>query len=125
MLDRSDVMLQEFCSELALDGELSFIFFGRQFSHLVRKIPSEGDYRTQKEYAATFLAEVPNESILAQASAALEFVKGDLLYARVDGVVLDEVFTIVEIELIEPWLMLEHDKLAPQRFADSILERLP
>ncbi|HET8775092.1 MAG TPA: hypothetical protein VFP80_14925, partial [Thermoanaerobaculia bacterium] len=42
-----DVLVQPFVPEIVTDGELSFVFLGRRFSHAVRKRAASGDFRVQ------------------------------------------------------------------------------
>ena len=43
-------MLQPFLPAIADQGELSFVFVDKAFSHAVRKLPARGDYRIQSLY---------------------------------------------------------------------------
>ena len=43
---------------------------------------------------------------------------------RVDAVVIDDKLALMELEMIEPYLFLDVDPLAPERFAQAILARL-
>jgi hypothetical protein len=42
------------------------------------------------------------------------------LYARVDGVVIDGIFTLMELELIEPMLFLGQDAEAARKLARAV-----
>jgi hypothetical protein len=64
----------------------------------------------------------PPPSLVAQARNILEKVDSKLLYARVDGVLRDDDFYLMELELIEPFLFLKYDAGAPERFA-RVVER--
>ena len=47
------------------------------------------------------------------------------LYVRVDGLVRDEQFLLMELECLEPELFFQHTGYeAPERFADAILQRV-
>ena len=48
----------------------------------------------------------------------------ELLYARVDGIMVDNKFKLMELELIEPSLSLKSDKFAPIYLRDAILDKL-
>ena len=56
-----------------------------------------------------------------QAAAALAAAPGRTAYARVDGIVRDGVFVLMELELIEPVLYLARHPDAPARLAAAIL----
>ena len=49
LLSVGNVLIQPFMKEI-YDGEISFIFFDKQFSHAVRKIPKKNDFRSQSDF---------------------------------------------------------------------------
>ena len=134
LLADSGAMIQPLMREVTLDGEWSFLFFRRggrlAFSHAVRKRPAAGDFRVQSEAGGTSQAETPPPELLAQVegliAAAARVAPGELLYARMDGVVSrgDEApagtFLLMELELIEPYLFLGISPGAAERFAEAI-----
>lgn len=119
MLD-SDVLVQGFLPEVIREGEFSLIFFDKRFSHCVQKKPRQGDFRTQPEFGGRGALITPVPRLIAQAQAVLDLVPRPLLYARVDGVVRDGVLLLMELELIEPDLLLSYAPAAPQAFASAI-----
>ena len=121
MLTGSAVLIQPFLPEIQTRGEWSFLYFGGVFSHAVLKRPGEGDFRVQQELGGSAVPETPDPGLLAQARAVIERIPGPWLYARVDGIELEEGFTLMELELIEPWLFLACHPEAPGRFADAVL----
>ena len=104
-----DLMLQTFIPEITNPGEYSLIFFRNEFSHAVLKTPAVGDYRVQSKYGGLYQGvEVPS-GIVEQARFVLDqisFAEAPL-YARVDGILRDGKFMLMELELIEPYLFLE------------------
>lgn len=92
-------------------GEWSLLFFDGRFSHAVLKRPAPGDFRSQDEFGGTAERSEPPPGVVGQAQAVLEAIAGPCLYARVDGLLVDGVFTLMELELIEPSLFLG---LAPE-----------
>jgi glutathione synthase/RimK-type ligase-like ATP-grasp enzyme len=119
----SSVMVQEFMPEVASEGEWSLIFFGGRFSHAVKKYPAKGDFRVQEALGgrAEFQPDPPR-NIVGQGRAALEAIERRLLYARVDGIVRDGSFIVMELELLEPTLYFELDPGAGRRFSLQIAE---
>jgi hypothetical protein len=104
-LPEGPAMVQPFMPSIKTEGEYSFLFFDRQFSHAVVKRAAPTDYRIQSSYGGTDVAYVPTPAELACASAAIACVKGDLLTARVDMVRgPDGTLLLIELELIEPYL---------------------
>ena len=124
ILKNSGALIQEFRNEIVETGEWSLIFFEREFSHAVLKHPRTGDFRVQEELGGIISAEIPSESLINQAQKVLNSVNGPLLYARVDGIVADEEFLLMELELIEPSLFMEFSTGAANRFAQSIITLL-
>jgi hypothetical protein len=113
------VMLQKFMDSITSEGEWSVIFFAGTFSHGVLKKPKPGDFRVQNDFAGTAHLTEPREHVLSSATRAVEAV-APTLYARVDGVVEDGQFRLMELELIEPALFLADHPQAPGRFAHAI-----
>jgi len=120
-----DVMVQPFMEPLAREGEWSFVFLGGEFSHAVLKRAAAGDFRVQSNFGGTVAGRNPPDEWVQQARAVLEPVQGPWLYARVDGCIVDGRFVLVELEMLEPDLFLNHEPKAPARFADSLLRLLP
>ena len=46
-----DAMIQPFISEIEREGEWSLMFIDGEFSHAVRKRPTAGDFRVQRNVA--------------------------------------------------------------------------
>jgi len=121
LLDTGSYMIQEYMEEIATDGEYSLIFFGQQYSHAVKKSAKEGDFRVQEQYGGHSLPTRPDPSIIRQATAILDKTipfdtSPRLLYARVDGVMHKGIFTLMELELVEPSLFFNDNPLAIQQF---------
>jgi len=123
-----DYLVQPFVPEIVSDGEWSLLYFGGEFSHAVIKRPATGDYRVQTEYGGSVEPILPSAATLASAGQALAVVAalghGDQGYVRVDGVICDNRFLIMELEMIEPFLHLDGRPQAAERFAQQLAERL-
>ncbi len=119
-----DFLIQEFMPAVETTGELSMIFYNHRYSHSVLKRPQPGDFRVQKEYGGGVVICQPDKHIIQTAESILTHFGDDLRYARVDGIVVDNEFVLMELELIEPDLFLETSMGAPQQFVDSLLSRL-
>lgn len=118
-----DFLVQPFVPEITRDGELSLIFFNKEFSHAALKRPAEGDFRVQAEHGGYEVRFEPDEETIRQAAGVLDGAEVDTLYARVDGFMKGGTFHLMELELIEPDLFLELDPLARERFAASLAAR--
>lgn len=105
-------------------GEYSIIFFDGCFSHAVLKKPAKGDFRTQPELGSKVsVVEVAN-SLIAEAAAVLHALPERPAYARIDGIVQDGRFVLMEAELIEPELFFGLHPRGARTFADSLLALL-
>jgi glutathione synthase/RimK-type ligase-like ATP-grasp enzyme len=117
------MILQPLIQEIATTGEFSLMLFDGIYSHAVVKRPKAGDFRVQ-EYlgGVTLPCKAPPSGAIELARAALKAAPAHASYARVDIVADDEgVLRIMELELVEPSLFLDH---APDRgasFARAIL----
>jgi glutathione synthase/RimK-type ligase-like ATP-grasp enzyme len=125
MLEKGDVIVQKFMHEIIDEGELSLIFFNKQFSHAISKKPKEGDFRVQLKFGGTAEPIVPDKKIIQQAAELLNSINESLLYARVDGVIAaDDKFYLMELELIEPRLSVSGDVSACEKFYEAFLQLL-
>lgn len=103
-------MVQPYLPLIETEGELSLLYFGGVFSHAIRKRPQRGDFRVQPEYDGIITAHEPLPDELQAAEAILATVEEPLLYARIDLVRgLDAAPVLMELELVEPDLYVEHD----------------
>jgi glutathione synthase/RimK-type ligase-like ATP-grasp enzyme len=115
-----DLMVQPFFEELAAQGEWSLVFFSGQYSHAVRKVAAEGEFKAQHEHGGRVMAEQPRGKLVRAAEATVAQLPHGWLYARVDGFERGGEFVVTEVELIEPSLFLAHHPSAPRRFAAAI-----
>lgn len=120
----SETLVQPFMEEIASGGEWSLVFFAGEYSHSVIKHPAAGDFRVQHQHGGQYQSGNPSSEWIAQARNILSKVDSPLLYARVDGVVRDGRFLLMELEINEPFLFLGLSPQAPSRFAQAILEML-
>lgn len=130
ILADSHALVQPFLPEIASAGEWSFLYFGGTFSHSVLKQAKAGDYRVQMTHGGRHTLTTAPDELRAQADEVLRLCRGlpggeqAWLYARVDGVSLGGRFVVVEVELIEPYLFLDEDPPAADRFAAALQRML-
>lgn len=118
------VLVQPFLPEILTGGELSLLYFDGIFSHAVCKRPRAGDYRVQFQYGGTNENVEVSDDLVAQARVCIANAPALPVYARVDGVVKDGRFLLMELEVFEPLMFLERHPDAPGRFARAIQGRL-
>lgn len=119
-----EMMLQPYLNSVETQGETSGMFFASNYSHGVRKIPVNGDYRVQDTFGATDVPYDLNAAEMALSKACLYFLAekfGTIVYARFDFLQdADGSVYLNEAELFEPSLFFNHDPLAAARLAQSI-----
>jgi len=121
-------MVQPFFEEV-LSGELSVLVFGGELSHVVQKTPKAGDFRVQSDFGGVTTEVRVDDAVLQTALDVLDCLPhttcgirvDDLAYARIDGLVVDGVFQLMELELIEPERFLDVVDGAAQKQADALL----
>jgi len=107
------MLIQPFMPSIAASGEYSLILFAGEYSHAILKRPKPGDFRVQPHLGGSEAPCRPPPDGIALARAALAAAPAPATYARVD-MIEDEQgdLRIMELELIEPALWLNH---APDR----------
>ncbi|MFI8951841.1 RimK family alpha-L-glutamate ligase [Streptomyces sp. NPDC053750] len=114
-------LVQEFVPSVRATGEYSAIQIGGRLSHVVRKVPAEGEFRVQHHYGGTVLTETVRpwmEDFVAKVGSALP---GAPRYARIDFVLGDgNVPLLMEAEVVEPDLFLRYGDGAYDAFASVL-----
>ena len=105
LLKEQDYMVQPFVEEIK-NGEWSFLFFNGKYSHCSLKTPKQGDFRVQHYHGGSISYPTPEPLHIEQAGTYLKSLPEPTLYARVDGVLINNSFYLMELELIEPYLFL-------------------
>lgn len=114
------LMVQPFYSEIETEGEWSLIYIAGAFSHAVLKTPQKGQFLIHEEYGGSNQSVQVSKEILDQVSTVIDRIPQPWLYARVDGVISQGQFLVMELELAEPSLYLGYDPLAPQKFVTAV-----
>lgn len=125
-----DMLVQEFDTGIR-HGELSLVFFEGYYSHAFRGVPAPDDFRAHPHYDGKLESAAPDDAVVSQARTIVEAAANEcgvdpdeLAYARVDGIDRDGAFTLLELELVEPFLLLEEDERRAERFADAIVRQV-
>ena len=115
------MMVQPFLPSVASEGEYSIMLFGGRFSHSIVKRPKAGDYRVQPHLGGSEERCEPPEGAIELAHAALAAAPANAVYARVD-MVRDAAgaLAVIELELIEPALWLQHAPDGGESFASAV-----
>ncbi|MEC4015416.1 ATP-grasp domain-containing protein [Streptomyces sp. H27-D2] len=124
----STAMVQPYLSRIA-EGERALVFLGGVFSHAIRKGPVLTDVGVVDNDRVAHPDQVPHQPSAAElelAAAALAAVPGQdtLLYARIDIALGDDGSPLVmELELVEPNLFMDHSPTGLRRFTDLVHAR--
>ena len=118
------MMIQPFLQSVMAEGEYSLIYFDGAFSHSIVKRARPGDYRVQPHLGGTEVPCDPPAGSRRLAEAALAAAPEQPAYARVDLIRLDDgALAVIELELIEPSLWLEHAPDRGESFAAAVRAR--
>jgi glutathione synthase/RimK-type ligase-like ATP-grasp enzyme len=118
---RQPTIIQPLIEEIAITGEFSLMLFDGEFSHAVVKRPAKGDFRVQPHLGGVTLPCPAPAGAVELAQAALKAAPAAATYARVDIIPDGQgVLRIMELELIEPALFLDHAPGAGAAFAQAI-----
>lgn len=123
-------LLQALIPEIATAGETSLVYFDGAFSHAVVKRPKAGDIRIQEQHGGRTEAVVAPASAIAAGARILSLLPNAATYARVDVVLretapgVDPALWLMEVEVLEPSLYLDHAPPASARAFAAALRRL-
>lgn len=120
ILVERDLLIQRYQPQIESEGEWSLIFIDGQYSHAVLKRPPVGEFRAQEHLGASFDQVQPADSLVTAAEKALKLCGKEWAYARVDGVVDEGQFLLMELELLEPTLFFADNPKATKRLAKRI-----
>lgn len=123
LLKTASYLVQPFMPEISR-GEWSFVFFNQQYSHGVLKIPKEGDFRVQFHHGGNTDYRPAERRHIDMANEYVQSFAKNTLYARVDGIIKNGIFYLMELELIEPYLFLNANKKAFENYHQALLKLL-
>lgn len=124
LLAIEDFMVQPFVNQIVEEGEYSYLYFNGKFSHAVLKSAKDGDFRVQHFFGGEISKVLPKQEELDYLQRLVNAFAKNCLYARVDGVWIEGVFYLMELELIEPYLFLFMDEKAIPNYREAIKEKL-
>lgn len=122
-------VIQPFLDSVINEGEYSLFYFNGEYSHTIRKVPKSGDFRVQEEHGGELITVIPDERQLSAAAKVLAALPEKSLYARVDLIrnpraQKEDIWQLMEVELIEPSLYFNMDEASPKRFVQATLNYL-
>ena len=119
-------MIQPLAEAVLTEGEFSLIYIDGTFSHAVRKVPREGDFRVQDTHGGETVPAKAGPALRALGEEVMAILPDAPLYARADFVHANDSddWWLMELELVEPSLYLEQGPGAAGRFARAIAARI-
>jgi glutathione synthase/RimK-type ligase-like ATP-grasp enzyme len=121
---KEDLIFQEFLSNITTRGEISLIFIGENYTHAVKKIAKEGDFRVQDDHGGSVEVYNANKEEILFAQNCLAKCPILPVYSRVDIIYDNEnEISLGEIELIEPELWFRNNKTAARMLANEISKK--
>ncbi|MGK0201241.1 MAG: glutathione synthase/RimK-type ligase-like ATP-grasp enzyme [Planctomycetota bacterium] len=114
-------LVQPLIPEIRTLGETSCTFFAGEFSHAVVKRPGTDSILVQAEHGGRTEPASLTPEQLATARSMLDLLPEPAVFARVDMVLIESAPLLMEIEVIEPELFVQHDATAADRFASVLL----
>jgi len=124
VLARGPALVQRFAPEISATGEHSLMFIDGAYSHAAIKRPAPNDFRVQVTHGGSDEPFSAPEWMIEQAARALSAAPRPTLYARVDGLVRDGRFVLMELELTEPNLYFEFAPSSVERMAAALARDL-
>jgi glutathione synthase/RimK-type ligase-like ATP-grasp enzyme len=116
------MIIQPLIGAISRTGEYSLMLFNGEYSHAVVKRPKSGDFRVQEALGGVTLPSAAPPGAVELAQLALAAAPKKPTYVRVDIIPDNEgVLRIMELELIEPALFLDHAPDGGAAFARAVL----
>ncbi len=123
---QKEALLQAFEPKITSLGETLLIFIAGEFSHAIRRVLPKGEWKSNSQYGSSLKISTVNPKIIEQAHLILQYVSQKFsstmpLYVRIDGIIAEgDLFSLMEVELIEPNLGFQLAPSGALSFAKSV-----
>ncbi len=125
LIDKEDMLFQEYQENITEKGEIAFIVFNGKFSHAILKKSKKGEFKVQDYFGGTVHNYTPTNEEIIFAEKVVSVCEPKPLYARVDVMQDKNNKPIIgEIELIEPELWFRLHPEAADLLAEAIFQKL-
>lgn len=121
LLEAEDVLVQPFVPAIVTEGEVSVVAVAGTPTHAVRKRPKAGDWRVQINFGGSDERIGLDDGLAAAARRVLAALDDVPSYARVDLVRYEGELRLIELELIEPDLFLDHAPEGAEALAEVLV----
>lgn len=116
-----DVLIQPYLISVESLGEYSMVCFASGYSFCVVKVPQKGNFLVQKQFGGKYEKATAPAAMEREVQKILGYFRGEFLYIRIDGLLYDDNFWVMEVEMIEPDLYLDIVPEGIEHFAESTL----
>lgn len=124
LINKESMLFQKFLENIINIGEISLIIIGGRFTHAVRKIAKEGDFRVQDDHGGTVEPYIARNEEIDFAENVVKQCNKEPIYARVDIIYDDNNEpSLSELELIEPELWFRNYPTAAKLLANEIAKK--
>lgn len=115
-------MIQPYVESVDTEGEKAIVVIDGELSHVARKVPA----LTQGGHGDGAGSVVIDEKINNIYNTVKENLSTwqELLYARIDVVLLNSSYVLMELELTEPWLFMKYRPESSLDLFNAILKRI-
>jgi glutathione synthase/RimK-type ligase-like ATP-grasp enzyme len=120
----ADAVVQPYLAAVERSGEASVVCIEGEPTHAVRKRPASGEFRIHAHRGGTTEPVPVTEELADIARRTLATLPARPAYARVDMIHDGATWRVVELELVEPYLYLEHAPRVAGLLADGLLARV-
>lgn len=120
------ILVQEYLYSIETEGEFSTILIDLKHVHTIQKRASIGEFRIQSHYKGTEdLLDELNQKQSEFINQLIDLVPSDALYARIDYCKDNQGnYALMELEMIEPSLFIEHNLSSLPTILLAIKKRL-
>ena len=117
------MIFQQFLNNITQMGEISLIMIAGKYTHAVKKIAKQGDFRVQDDHGGVVEKYNAKKIEINFAEKCLKAIPENTMYARVD-IVYDNNNkpSLSELELIEPELWFRNNPTSAKLLANEILK---
>lgn len=121
LINEECMLIQPYLSNIANEGEVSFLVFGGEYSHSVLKKAKTGDFRVQSDFGGTVHAYIASKEEIKFVRDVITACEKVPVYARVDVARDDNGnMVLVELELIEPDMWLRLNEGSSEKLSEAI-----
>ncbi len=118
------VFAQPFLRQVMSEGELSFVFLNGTYSHAVHKACAPGEFRVQSIYGGVDTRYDAPAGEIATARRFIDALPYPALAARVDMLRDGAGLTLMELEVIEPYLYPVFEPAFGMRMVEATIQYL-